>query len=103
MQSKLQDRLPYLVIVILIILADRISKSAVRSHFGLGQPVSIIDGAFNITYLQNTGVAFGILDLFSSPLKALFLCLIAAAAAVIVILYSFRNSASNRLLQGALG
>ena len=103
MQSNMRPRVPYLLLVLLILLTDRVSKSAVRSHFELGQPVSVIDGAFNITYVQNTGVAFGILSAFSSPVKALFLCLVAAVAAAVVIVFSLRNSPQKRLLQAALG
>src|SRR6185295_13721549 len=99
MQSSFRTRLPYLVLVFLILLVDRISKTAIRLHFDLGQPVPVIDGAFNITYVQNTGVAFGILDSLSSSFKVVMLCLVAAIAAVAVIVFSLRNSAHNRLLQ----
>jgi signal peptidase II len=102
MQSNLRSRLPYLILVILLLLTDRVSKSAIVSRFELGQPVPIIDGTFNITYVQNTGVAFGILSSFSSPAKVIFLCLVAGIAAVVVIAYSLRNESRNRLLQGAL-
>jgi signal peptidase II len=103
MQSNLRTRLPYLFLVTLILILDRATKLAITSRFDLGQPVSVIDGAFNITYVQNTGVAFGILSAFSSPVKSLFLCLVAATAAVAVIVFSMRNSPRNRLMQGALG
>ena len=103
MQSSLWARLPYLVLVFLILLIDRISKTAIRLHFDLGQPVPVIDGAFNITYVQNTGVAFGILDSFSSSFKVVLLCLVASIAAIAVIIFSFRNSPHNRLLQISLG
>ena len=102
MQSSLRARFPYLVLVFLILLLDRISKTAIRLHFDLGQPVPVIDGAFNITYVQNTGVAFGILDSLSSQFKVVLLCLVAAVAAVAVIVFSFRNSPYNRLLQISL-
>src|SRR5712675_317670 len=102
MQANLRSRFSYIVIVVLILVSDRISKSAIVSQFDLGQPVPVIDGAFNITYVQNTGVAFGILNSFSSPTKVLFLCLVAGIAAIIVILYSLRNDPRNRVLQGAL-
>ena len=103
MQSSFRARLPYLVLVFLILVLDRISKTAIRLHFDLGQPVPVIDGAFNITYVQNTGVAFGFLDSFSSSFKVVLLCLVAAVAAVAVIVFSFRNSPYNRLLQVSLG
>jgi signal peptidase II len=102
MQSNLRSRLSYLVFVLLILLSDRVSKSSIVSRFEIGQPVSIVDGLFNITYVQNTGVAFGILSAFSSPVKVFFLCLVAGIASAVVIAYSLRNSPNNRLLQGAL-
>ena len=102
MQSNLKSRFSYIILVVLILLADRVSKSAIASHFDLGQTAPVVDGVFNITYVQNTGVAFGILSAFSSPVKVLFLCLIAGIAAIVVIIYSLRNDARNRLLQGAL-
>jgi signal peptidase II len=102
MQSNLSARFPYILIVVLILLSDRISKSAIVSNYDLGQPAPVIDGIFNITYVQNTGVAFGILDAFSSPVKVLFLGLVAGIAAIVVIIYSLRNDPHNRLMQGAL-
>ena len=71
----------YVGFVAAILILDRISKSAVASRFDLGQPVPVIDGLFNITYVQNTGVSFGILNAFSSPVKVFFLCLVAGLAA----------------------
>jgi len=102
MQSNLSARFSYILIVILILISDRISKSVIVSHFDLGQPTPVIDGIFNITYVQNTGVAFGILSGFSSPAKVLFLALLAGIAAVVVIIYSLRNDPRNRMLQGSL-
>lgn len=103
MQSNLRARLPYLFIAISLLLADRLSKVFVRAHFDLNQPVSVVDGLFNITYVQNFGVAFGILSTFSSPVKVLFLDLVAGVAVVAVMVFSLKNSAQKRLLQGALG
>src|SRR4030095_13456000 len=103
MKSNRRSRLPYLILVFVILLIDRISKSAISARFELGQPIPIIDGAFNITYVQNTGVAFGLLSAFISPIKALFLSLVAATAATVVVIFSLRNSPRNRWLQIALG
>jgi signal peptidase II len=102
MQGNLRSRIPYIVLVVLVLLSDRFSKSVIVSRFDLGQPVSVIDGLFNITYVQNTGVAFGMFSSLSSPIKVLLLCLVAAIAAVAVIVYSLRNDPGNKLLQGSL-
>jgi len=88
--------------VLLILLSDRVSKSWIVSRFDVGQPVPVVDGIFNITYVRNSGVAFGLLSGFSSPVKVFLLCAVAGIASVIVVAYSLRNSSGNRLLQGAL-
>jgi signal peptidase II len=102
MQANLKSRFSYIILVILILATDRISKSSIISQFDLGEPAPVIDGLFNITYVQNAGVAFGILNTFSSPIKVLFLCLVAGIAAVVVIVYSLRNDPRKRMLQCAL-
>jgi signal peptidase II len=102
MQANLRSRFPYIIIAVLVLFFDQLSKSSIVSRFDLGQPAPVIDGLFNITYVQNTGVAFGILNAFSSPVKVFFLCLVAGIAALVVILYSLKNDPRNRLLQGAL-
>src|SRR5215471_7484444 len=102
MQANLRSRFPYIIIAVLVLFFDQISKSSIVSRFDLGQPAPVIDGLFNITYVQNTGVAFGILNAFSSPVKVFFLCLVAGIAALVVIIYSLRNDPRNKLLQGAL-
>jgi signal peptidase II len=100
--SQLQARLPYFLLVLSTLLLDRWTKSIIHSNFGLNQSVSVIDGLFDITYVRNTGVAFGIFNSFSSPAKSLMLSLFTLTAATVVIFYSLRNPARNRLLQGAL-
>src|SRR3954462_9197749 len=102
MQANLKSRFSYIILVALVLATDRISKFSIVAHYDLGEPAPIIDGLFNITYVQNAGVAFGILNTFSSPTKVLFLCLVAGIAAVVVIVYSLRNDPRKRMLQGAL-
>ena len=99
---KLRDRLPYLLLVIATLTADRWSKVLIRSRFDLNESISVIDGFFNITYVQNTGVAFGIFSSISSPAKSLLLSLFTAFAAIVVITYSLRSPVRNRLLQVSL-
>src|SRR6476620_2188038 len=102
MQANLKSRFFYVIIAGLVLFSDRISKFAISSKFDLGQPVPVIDGLFNITYVQNTGVAFGIFSSFSSPVKVFMLCAVAAIAAAAVIVYSLRSDVRNWLLQGSL-
>jgi signal peptidase II len=102
MSSKLQGRLPYLLLVAATLILDRLSKAWIQNGFDLHESASVIDGFFNITYVQNTGVAFGIFSSISSPAKSLLLSVFTAFAAVVVVAYSVRSPAQNRLLQVAL-
>jgi signal peptidase II len=102
MPFKLQGRLPYALLVVAILVLDRWTKALVLDRFDLNASVSVIDGFFNITYVRNTGVAFGIFSSISSPVKSIVLSIFTACAAVAVITYSYRSPLRNRLLQVAL-
>src|SRR5215470_15075204 len=99
---KFQGRLPYAMLVVVILALDRWTKVLIQRRFGLSESISVIDGFFNITYVRNTGVAFGIFSAISSPVKAILLSAFAALAAVLVIGYSLRTPPGKRLLHIAL-
>src|ERR1700757_3904920 len=111
MSFNLQGRLPYVLLVAATLALDRWTKALIQKRFDLNASMSVIDGFFNITYVRNTGVAFGIFSSISSPAKAVLLSVFTACAAVVVVTYSVRSPARNRLLQiglslilgGALG
>jgi signal peptidase II len=99
---KFQARLPYALMAAAVLVLDRWTKVLIQKRFELNESIPVIDGLFNITYVRNTGVAFGIFDPISLPAKSVFLSAFTAVAAVIVIAYSVRSPARNRLLQVAL-
>jgi signal peptidase II len=100
---KLQGRFPYLMLVAATLFLDRWTKLLIQKRFDLNESIPVIDGFFNITYVRNTGVAFGIFSSISSPAKSVLLSVFTAFAAVVVVTYSVRSPARNRLLQVALG
>ena len=102
MIAKFKSRLPYAILIFAIVGLDRWTKWLIHSRLLLNQTIPIIAGFFNITYVRNTGVAFGIFSSLSSPSKSLLLSAFAAAAAIMVIIYSLRSPSGNRLLQTAL-
>jgi len=102
MASNLKARLPYLILVLSTLFLDRWTKSMVQSRFSLNESISVIDDFFNITYVRNTGVAFGIFFSISSPSKAALLSAFTGIAAIAVIIYSYRSPPRDRLLQIAL-
>jgi signal peptidase II len=51
----------YLILFLLVLVADQYTKLAITQDFFLGQSVPVLKGIFNLTYVQNTGGAFGIM------------------------------------------
>ncbi|TCO78968.1 signal peptidase II [Marinisporobacter balticus] len=51
----------YLVVALLVIL-DQIAKYMVKNRFEVGESIPIIKDVFHLTYVQNIGAAFGILE-----------------------------------------
>src|SRR6478672_9626378 len=100
--AKLKSRLPYALLVAAILILDRGTKLLIQKRFDLNESITVIDGFFNITYVRNTGVAFGIFSAISSPVKAILLSAFAALAAVLVVGYSLRTPLGKRLLHVAL-
>jgi signal peptidase II len=102
MTSKIKSRLPYAVLILAILALDRWTKWLIQTKLLLSQTILIIDGFFNITYVRNTGVAFGILDPVSLPLKSTVLAVLTLAAIAGVLIYSWRTPISQTLLHTAL-
>ena len=100
--STIRARLPYLGLVGIVLLLDRWSKSVIQDTFSLGDSLTVVGGFFELTYVRNTGIAFGIFSSVGSSAKAVLLSAFAAVAAVVVVVYSIRNPSGHRLLQLAL-
>ncbi len=52
----------YIIFIVAILVLDRIVKIAVSSNMLPGQSIPVIDGIFHITYVQNKGAAFSMLQ-----------------------------------------
>ena len=90
----------------LVFIADRITKIAVTSNMSYGQSIKILPKIFHFTFVLNNGTAFGLLKG-----QNVFLAVISASAAVLIIIYVMRHrtlkpavsSAFGLILGGALG
>jgi signal peptidase II len=102
MAVKFLGRLPYVLLVLFVLLLDRWTKWLIDTRLLLNQTIAVIDGFFNITYVRNTGVAFGILDPFQSSMKSTVLSILTVGAIIAVIAYSWRIPLTQKLLQVAL-
>lgn len=47
------------LLIIVMIVVDQLTKSAIVSHFFYGETYKVIPGFFSLAYVKNTGAAFG--------------------------------------------
>jgi len=98
-------------VIAIIVLADQATKLLVRQLLPQGHSVSVIPGLLDLTHVQNTGAAFGILNAADFPFKGLVMTAIAAVALVAIAMYAAQLAAHERIarlglaliLGGALG
>lgn len=90
---------------------DRLTKSMILSRFSLGQSLSLVDGIFDLTYVRNTGAAFGMLARTDPAFRVPFFVIVPLAA-LFAIGYAFRKiperdltlaTALSLVVGGALG
>jgi len=74
-----------LLLSIAIIVLDQITKTLVALKFHLSESIVLIPGFFSLTYVRNTGAAWGMLGGWNGVLVAL-------SAVVLVLLIVFRRS-----------
>ena len=76
----------YLVLAAALVAADQAVKYIIQSHFAVQQSVPVIEGIFHLTYIQNTGAAFSILE----GQKLLFI-LITSVVSLLILGYVIKN------------
>lgn len=52
----------YILLIFLLIATDQVIKFAVRANFEKFESLPVIEGFFHLTYVQNKGAAFGMLQ-----------------------------------------
>lgn len=77
-----------------IIIFDQWTKQVVLDKFMLGESISVIDGFFNLTYIRNTGAAFGLLATAHPAFRVPFF-IIVPIIALLAIAYIFRRIPSD--------
>jgi signal peptidase II len=78
----------------LVVILDQLTKLYIHSHFNVGDSVRVIEGLFNITYVRNTGAAFGILRESAESFRSIFFMLMPPIAMVIIAMI-LRGVANN--------
>jgi signal peptidase II len=82
----------------MVFFLDRLAKSMVKQNFQLGQSNPIIENVFHLTYITNTGSAFGLFKGIN-----LFFILFSIIVIVIILYFIKRIKENEKALQLAVG
>jgi signal peptidase II len=85
-----------------IVVADQLSKAAVRAYVPLHESRTVIPNLLDLTHVQNTGAAFGILNAVDFPYKAGVIALVATLALVGIAMFAAGLSPHQRLARFGL-
>jgi signal peptidase II len=80
-----------------IVVADQLSKAAVRAYVPLHTSRGVIPGLLDLTHVQNSGAAFGILNAVDFPYKAALIAVVATVALVSIAVFASAISPHQRL------
>ena len=81
-------------IACVVIVLDQLTKLYVHSGFALGESLPVVRDIFHITYVRNTGAAFGIFREMGELFRQLFF-LSMPPIAMVIILVMLRNVESH--------
>lgn len=85
------------LISLVILILDRLTKYWIQTNFDPWDTVALIPGVFHLTYVQNTGAAFGLLKDWTW----LFILVTVMVITAVVFFYRYIKN-KNRLFQLAL-
>jgi signal peptidase II len=80
-----------------VVGVDQLTKEIVRRSVDLYQSVPVIPGILNLTHVQNTGAAFGLLNTADFPYKPLVMIAIASIALLAIAAYATQLGFHERL------
>ena len=86
-----------LAIIAIVVVVDQVTKQIVRQTLPLYASVNVIPGFLDLTHVQNTGAAFGLLNAADFPYKPAVMIGIAAIALVAIAAYGSQLGFHERL------
>ncbi|MBZ5557941.1 MAG: signal peptidase II [Acidobacteriia bacterium] len=86
--APLRPRRLEVLLPILIVACDQISKAIVRATLSIHQSVTVVPGFVDFTHVRNSGAAFGILNYADFPFKTAIIAIVATAALLGVGIYA---------------
>jgi len=89
----------YLAVSLAVLFLDQWTKGIITRTMDVHQSRTIVNDVFDLTYVRNTGAAFGLFASVDSSLKAILLNSVAVVVFLIVSAYALRSSHKSVRLQ----
>lgn len=110
-RNFLNAKIAYLILSFLVFLLDQFSKKVIYTFFTLNESIPIIKNFFNITYIHNKGLVFGIFSNTQNKFVILLISILSLAALFFLSVYFFAINTKSKLfsfgfsfvLGGAMG
>jgi signal peptidase II len=107
----MKQRAPYFVLILVLFIADQVTKTLVARNIVLNTGKEIIPNLFQLVHIRNRGAIFGFFSHSGNRFVFLFLTLASLAALSLVFYYFFKSHPKDRLfnislsliIAGALG
>ena len=93
----------FFISAFLVIVIDQITKYLIRTSMKMFDAVLIIKDIFQITYIENTGISFGLLGGAENPVKRWALVAIVSVAVIMITCYWLLNRKNNILFDLSCG
>jgi len=90
-KKRINNALISILSIFLVLLADQVSKAVISSRLSVGQSIPIIKNILHITFIKNTGAAFG---LFKNSIY--FFIWVSIIAVIMIAVILFKAIKNNR-------
>jgi signal peptidase II len=91
-----------IITILVIVVLDQVTKALVRASLPLGDSRTVIPNFVDLTHVQNTGAAFGMLNNVDFAYKPLVMVAIAAVALLAIAAYGTQLGFNDRLARAGL-
>lgn len=102
MRDLLRSRLFHLAIASGIVALDRVTKALVVKNLSFSDPVTVVPGFVDLTYVRNPGGVFGMFRDIDAGVRTALFTFVPIAAIVLILVYAYRAPAAHRATQIAL-
>ncbi len=101
-RSNILMKNKFYLLTLLVLVLDHLTKWMVRANMDVRDAIDIIPNYLRISYVRNSGVAFGLFADIQSAWKPYVLAAMAVVAVIVILIYSARMPLNRTLLQLAL-